>query len=186
MFPIRFFPNLLQAIQRLGLCRAGFSPPPQSRRPQSAKTLFWQGLSDSLAMSSLAHYARPHRSPKPDRSCLTSHFRPAYRLPAPRLPARAVKDFVFFAAAQTAVLRCKTRRLLPCRWRFDAASDVAAASRGFSRPHRSPHRNSSRIRALFKSACVKHRFIVRLAARSQGSTGRGFRSSLSVLAPPTA
>ena len=49
-----------------------------------------------------------------------------------------------------------------------------------------PPRNSRRIRALFKSACVKHRSIVRLAARSQGSTGRGFRSSLSVLAPPTA
>ena len=51
-------------------------PNPRSRRLQSAKTLFRTGLSDSPAMSPLAHHARPHRSPTPDRSCLTSHSRP--------------------------------------------------------------------------------------------------------------
>ncbi len=37
-------------IQRLGLCRVGLSPPPRSRRPQSAETLFRHGLTDLLAI----------------------------------------------------------------------------------------------------------------------------------------
>ena len=50
---------------------------------------------------------------------------------APEPPARAANDFMFLATTQTAVLRCKTRRHWPCRWRSDTAPDVAAASRGF-------------------------------------------------------
>jgi hypothetical protein len=44
------------------------------RRPQSSETLFWHGLSDSLAMSPLAHHAWPHRSPTSDRSSSTPHL----------------------------------------------------------------------------------------------------------------
>jgi hypothetical protein len=40
---------------------ASASPFALCRRPQSSETLFWHGLSDSLAMSSLAHHTRPHR-----------------------------------------------------------------------------------------------------------------------------
>ena len=88
--------------------------------------------------------------------------------------APAAKDFVFCPPSQTAVLRGKTRSHWRRRWRSDAASDVAAVSRGFSRPHRSSNRNYWCIRAGVGSACVKRHSIVRLACACQG---RPLRSS---------
>ena len=79
---------------------------------------------------------------------------------------------VCFASAQTAVLRCKTRRHWLCRWRSHTALDVAAASRGFSRPHRFTQSQLLGSFALnFRSARVNHLSIVGLAARRQGYYG---------------
>src|SRR5208283_1093748 len=74
-------------------------------------------------MSPLAHHARPHRSP----NFRLSVFHRAYALrigtlSSPHAVARVAKDFEFFAAAQTTVLRCKPRRLCLCRCRSDIAS----------------------------------------------------------------
>jgi len=132
----RRFPTR-RAIQRLGLCRVGFSPLPWSRRPQSAKTFFRQGLFQTLAMSPLAHHARPHRPqnpifPGPHR------IRVRRRLTAGSATTRAGSQRlrVFRSGTNTGALRSKTRRHWLCRRRSDSALDVAAASRGFSRPHR--------------------------------------------------
>jgi hypothetical protein len=86
------------------------------RSPQSAKTLRWHGLSDSLAMSPLAHHAR--HTARHNLTVRVSHRICARRrLTVGTAPTRAAKDFVFFAPSQTTVLRCKTRRYWLCLWR---------------------------------------------------------------------
>jgi len=125
-------------------------------------------------MSPLGHHARSHRCRKPDRP-FPPGIRVPHRLTVTTATTRAgSQDFVFFASAQTAVLRCKTRRHWLYAWRSDAASDVAAASRGFSRPHRfAQSQCNSACASLSQSAYVKRRSIVRLAARRQGRANDG-------------
>jgi len=90
----------------------------------------WRCRPDSLRQGHIAFR-------NPDYLSLTAHSRPGSADCRLRIIfARAAKDFVFFAPSQTAVRRCKTRRLWFCRWRSIPPLDVAAASRGFSRPHR--------------------------------------------------
>jgi hypothetical protein len=163
-----------EAIQRLGLCRAGFAPPPRSRRPQSAKTLFWHGLSDSPAMSPLAHHTRPHRSPTPDRSCLTSHSRPD-RLTTCTATTRAGSQRLLVFRYDTnggAPLQNPKTLSLPvairyrprcrrCEPLFLAATSPSTIA------------TTLRIRALSQSACVNRLSIVRLAAPRQGRANDG-------------
>jgi hypothetical protein len=65
---------------------------------------------------------------------------------------RAAKDFVFFAAAQTAVLSAaKPEDIGFAGGDPIPPSDVAAASRGFSRPHHFPQ---SQFRCAFALGSV--------------------------------
>jgi hypothetical protein len=83
-------------MQRLGLCRAGFSLSTRSRRPQSAKTLLWHSLSDSLAMSPLAHHYAATSLPKTLRSLRHPLGILNLLISQPTPPVRAAKDIVVF------------------------------------------------------------------------------------------
>ena len=151
---------------------SSFSPPPRSRRPQSAKTLFWQGLSDSPAMSPLAHHARPHRLQQPDRSCATSHQRSEaadcrlrnYRRGQPKTSCFSLRHKRRCSAAKPEDIGFAggdpmSPPMSPLR---------AVVSRGHIA---SRNLNSDAHSRLVQSACVNRRLIVRLAARRQGYYG---------------
>jgi len=73
-----------------------FAAPALPRRPQSAKTLFWHWLSNSLAMSPRLTPSGPQRLLKSDRP-LSHRIRELVSLsPGPQPSARAAKDFVPF------------------------------------------------------------------------------------------
>ncbi len=117
---------------------------------QSAMTFLRHGLSDTLAMSPRLTSSEPHRSSQSDRSRPTSHSHTAPADYQFRTYLRGQpKTLGFLAAARFAeALRCKTRRHWLCRWRPHPPRDVAAVSRGFSRPHRFSDLNLLRIRAV--------------------------------------
>ena len=146
-----------QASQRIGLCRDGLSPSARGRRPQSAKTLFWHWLSNTLAMSPLAHHARPHRLSTPQPSCSTSHSRsasPDCRHNTHRVGSQRLR--VFCCGTNDSAPPQNSKPLaLPVATKY--RPDVAACTSRAATSHFCNH-NSTRIRALFSPTLREARF----------------------------
>jgi hypothetical protein len=106
------------------------------RRPQSSETLFWHGYMTRFRCRRL-HVTRGHIASQDGTRhapyyCWRFGF--ADRL-SRHYQCGPPKTLWFFASARFALLRCKTPKTLAVPLAIRPRSDVAAASRGFSRPH---------------------------------------------------
>jgi hypothetical protein len=120
----------------LAFATPGFPPSPEPSPAKRQDFLPARAIRDAGDVAACTSRAATSHTENPT-VCVSPAF--ALRiggLSGPHALARAAKAFAFFAASQTTVLRCKIRRHWLCRWRSHAALDVAAASRGFSQPHR--------------------------------------------------
>ena len=132
----RRFPTR-KTVERLGLCHAGFPPCPRAVASKAPRLSSGTGYSRRGRCRRLhitrGHIAHQHLTVNvPHRICVQN------RLTAETATTHAGSQRlrVFRSSTNGGALRCKTRRHWLCRWRSEAANDVAAASRGFSRPHR--------------------------------------------------
>jgi hypothetical protein len=141
-----------KTVERLGLCHAGFPPCPRAVARKAPRLSSGRGYSRRWRCRRLhithGHIAHQHLTVNvPHRICVQNRL----IVGSATTCAGSQRLRVFRSSTNGGAFRCKTRRHWLCRWRSEAANDVAAASRGFSRPHRIHGAHRALLRQLIST-----------------------------------